>query len=426
MTLPVAVLGVGAAGLSTLSGRARELLASATFLAGGRRHLELAGHDHAETFTIANNVDDLIDRLRRRTEEEHCVVLATGDPLFFGIGHALEQALGRRGIDVVPTLSSMQLAFARVGLPWHDAAIASIHGRPLPETLLPLLGRPKIGLFTQDGSSPSEIARYFLGRGIDAYEAFVGENIGASNEQFTRLSLADLVGRKFSALNVVLLRWNETSDPATHGAEESPAERDVDLEDFPPTGCPADAFFSQPESPPVLLTHQDVRAIVAARFWGLPAGPIWDIGAGLGGVSVTLARTFPDREVAAFERSLDRLTYLTQNRRRARAYNIRVVEGTAPECLKNEPNPAGIFLGGTGGLLDPILDPMLEQILDGGVIVADFVTLENLARTLERMRKAGWSPEVTQVQISHGKELAGLTSLAPQRPVWVLRAARSD
>ncbi|HMB07001.1 MAG TPA: precorrin-6y C5,15-methyltransferase (decarboxylating) subunit CbiE, partial [Isosphaeraceae bacterium] len=266
MSRPVEVLGLGAEGPSGLAPRAREALASATFLAGGARHLALVGPTRAETFAIGNNLAELVERLRRRGPDERCVVLASGDPLCYGIGHLLGWTLGRAGIVVEPALSSLQLAFARAGLSWHDAAIGTIHGRPMREVLLPLLGRPKIGLFTRDGGSPSAVAAFFLERGLDDYRAIVGENLGAADERLTEAPLPDLLDRPFDDLNfLILLR-----EPA--GAEDDsarPLTRGI--------ACPPDALFARPEGAPVLLTHADVRAVVLARFWGLPDGPIWDV-----------------------------------------------------------------------------------------------------------------------------------------------------
>jgi precorrin-6Y C5,15-methyltransferase (decarboxylating) len=362
-------------------------------------------------FTITSNLTKLVGRLRQRGTEEHCVVLASGDPLFFGIGHLLGQSLGSDQIVVEPALSSMQLAFAQAGVSWHDAAIASVHGRPLKEILLPLLGKSKIGLFTQDGCSPAAVAAFLIDRGLGDYQAIVGESLGAEDERVTRFLLPELVGRAFAPLNfLILLRAPGASGELQLSGESA--------------GCIPDTAFIQPETPPILLTHGDVRAVVVGRFWELPEGPLWDIGAGLGGVSVGLARAFPAREVVAIERSPEQGIYLRSNRLRFGAYNMRVVEATAPACLEGEADPAGIFLGGSGGQLDPILDCITRRLLPRGILVANFVGLENLSHCLNRFRRGGWPHEVTQVLVSPGQSLAGLTVLTPQRPVWIVQASR--
>ena len=409
MSHHVWIIGIGAEGISRLPERSLIALASATLIAGGRRHLELLGETTAETFVVGDNIAALVDRLHDRGPDERCVVLASGDPLFYGIGHRLSVALGPGEILVEPALSSMQLAFARAGLSWQDAAIASVHGRPLARTLLPLLGKPKIGLFTQDGASPSAVARFFEERGLDDYDAWVGERLGTADETVTFARLPDLIGRAFDALNFLILRRNPEDFPVVLEGRFAGI---------------ADAYFAQPTTGPVLLTHADVRAVTLARFLDLPEGPLWDIGAGLGGVAVELARAFPEREVVAVERSDAQLGYLRINRARFGVYNLRIVAGEAPDCCDGEERPAGVFVGGSGGRLDDVLALVLERLASGGRLVANFIALEHLGRTLDRLRSAGWPTDLTQVQITPAQPLAGLTTLVPQRPVFVVRGIR--
>jgi precorrin-6Y C5,15-methyltransferase (decarboxylating) len=406
MSRVVDVIGIGAEGVAGLSGASRARLEAATFLAGGRRHLGLVGSTEAERFAITDNLASLVDRLKSRTVEERCVVLASGDPLCFGVGHRLGQELGRDQIRVEPGVSSLQLAFARAGLAWQDAKIASIHGRDLVSTLLPLLGLPRIALFTQDGSSPSNVARFLVDRGLDDYRATVGERLGTVEERVTTSEISGLIGRTFDDLNFLIL------------------ERPADLPIFSGPFAVPDELFSQPDGGPILLTHQDVRAVSLARFRDLPYGSIWDIGAGLGGVSIDLARAFRGVEVVAFERSSVQASHLLENRKRFATFNLRVVEGEAPGCLSAQARPSAVFLGGTGGRLDPILDVVFDRLVVGGVLVANFVGFENLARFQERVKAAGWVFELTQVQINHGRPLGGLTTLVPLRPVWVAWSRR--
>jgi precorrin-6Y C5,15-methyltransferase (decarboxylating) len=215
-----------------------------------------------------------------------------------------------------------------------------------------------------------------------------------------------LIGRRFDDLNFVILERSAGS-PVFSGPFAAP-----------------DELFSQPSSGPILLTHQDVRAVTLARFRDLPAGPIWDIGAGLGGVSIDLARSFRDREVVAFERSGVQASHLVENRKRFAAFNLRVVEGEAPGSLFDEARPSAVFLGGTGGKLDAILDLVFERLVEGGTLVANFVGLENFACFQARVKAAGWSFELTQVQINQGRPLADLTTLVPLRPIWVVRSRK--
>ncbi|HEV3121297.1 MAG TPA: precorrin-6Y C5,15-methyltransferase (decarboxylating) subunit CbiT, partial [Isosphaeraceae bacterium] len=244
------------------------------------------------------------------------------------------------------------------------------------------------------------------------YEAWVAERLGTADERVVALPLAELVGQRFDDLNVLILRRCAT-DPECTTAHEC---------NLP--GIPDDQF-AQPASGPVLLTHADVRAVALSRFRDLPPGPIWDIGAGLGGVAVELARALRAREVVAVERSCEQRNYLVQNRKRFGAYNMRIVAGEAPEALAQEELPAAVFLGGSGGRLEAILDLLLEMIDPNGCLVAHFVVLENLSLCLSRLRSASWIAETTLVQVAHSQPLAGLSALLPERPVWVVKGRRA-
>ena len=229
-----------------------------------------------ETFVIDKDLAALADRLARRRSDERCVVLASGDPLFFGIGRFLIERLGRDEVEVEPSVSSLQLAFARLGIPWEDATIASVHGRPLDRTLIPLLRASKVGLLTRDGDSPSEVSAFYADRDAAyAYRASVCENLGAGDERITVAPLAELAGRRFADLNVLVLERTEPARPLGRTP-----------------GLP-DGLFEGPAEGPNLLTHADVRVVTLSRFRDLPEGPIWDVGAGLGGVSIELAHAFP-------------------------------------------------------------------------------------------------------------------------------------
>jgi precorrin-6Y C5,15-methyltransferase (decarboxylating) len=311
----------------------------------------------------------------------------------------------------------MQLAFARAGLPWQDAALGSIHGRDLRRNLLPLLGQPLIGLFTNDGDSPAAVARFFLDRGLRFYEALVGESLGAPDERFTHwATLQELSEQQFGPLNYLILV--RTAYPA-RGPE-------VDRNRALVPGVPDEAF-ARPGDGPEVMTRQEVRAVVLAKLLGptSPGDTVWDIGAGLGTVSVEVAVLRPQLEVVAAERDPQRAAFLRENRERFGAYNIRVVEGAAPEALHGETQrPQLVFVGGSGGRLADILAIVAERLAEGGRLVATFVTLQHLTVALEAVQRWQWPFEVVELHIARSDALAGLTGLKPQRGVFLVQADR--
>jgi precorrin-6B C5,15-methyltransferase / cobalt-precorrin-6B C5,C15-methyltransferase len=414
---PVEVIGLGADGAAGLRPEVIERIGAADFLAGGERHLGYFPHARGERFLLRDNLTLLLAELNRRLPGQRCVVLASGDPLFYGIGTYLVGQLGSDRVRVEPALSSMQLAFARLGRSWQNAALESIHGRDLRRTLLPLLGRDLIGLFTQDGDSPAAVARFFVDRGLGEYAAAVAENLGGLDERITRFSpLPQLAGQRFAPLNYLIL-WRQKDDQRSTAVER--------LRALVP-GVP-DLAFTRPAEGFEVLTRQEVRSVVLGKLLG-PTDPgdiCWDVGAGLGTVSVELAVLRPHLEVVAVERDPVRAGYLRQNRERFGAYNIRVVEGWAPEKLLEETShPRLVFLGGSGGRLAAVLDVVADRLSEGGVVVAPFVTLEHLTLMLQRVRSWGWPFEVTEVNVARSEPLAGLTGLKPLRGVFLVRAEK--
>jgi precorrin-6Y C5,15-methyltransferase (decarboxylating) len=416
---PVYIIGVGADGLASVRPRLTDIIQGADFLAGGERLLRFVDSRgtgvapfRQKRFIIKDNLDELAAQLANRRETERCVVLASGDPLFYGAGTFIMRLLGADNVRVEPAVSSMQLAFARAGIPWHHAALASIHGRDLRKVLLPLLGRELIGLFTQDGDSPAAVARFFLQFGLNGYEAVVGENLGADDERVSRYpDLQHLANERFAPLNYLILSRQH------HAVSPSEIERNRALV----PGVP-DQVFARPGEGQEVMTRQEVRSVLLGKLGPTETGDtIWDIGAGLGTVSVELAVLRRDVEIVAVECNPTRVSFLQQNRERFDANNIRIVAGTAPEVLLNETErPRIVFIGGSKEHLPAILDLAHDRLLKGGRLLGNFVTLENLSLVLEKLRLWRWPFDVTEIQVARSDNLAGLTGLRPLRGVFLV------
>ena len=416
MTHPIDIIGIGADGPAGLRAELLDRIRRAEFLAGGERHLALFPHGGGSRFTVRDNLVGLLEELDKRQATQRCVVLASGDPLFFGIGTYIIRVLGADRVRVEPALTSMQLAFARAGMSWQDAALASIHGRDRRTNLLPLLGKRKIGLFTQDGRSPAQVARFFLQFGAPEYEAVVGEHLGGADERVSRFpSLEALAEQDFAPLNYLILQRKG------YPVDAADVTR---CRSFVP-GVP-DGVFARPPDDQV-MTKQEIRAIVLSKIAGvLHAGDtVWDVGAGLGTVAVEIAVLRPDVEVIAIERDSLRAGFLRTNRARFDAYNIRVLEGTAPAALESEKDsPRLVFLGGSGSHLPAILTEAEKRLRLGGRLLANFVTLEHFVNTFGRFASKGWSTDVTEIHVARRDSLGGQTGLKPMRGVFMVCAEK--
>ena len=407
MTQPVLVVGVGGDGPEGLPPSVRERIDKADQLWGGKRLLALWPDHPAEKVVMragghpAHNrtlVDELVERLKQRGEER-VVVLASGDPGFYGIAGTLARHFPSDELDIIPHVSSLQLAFARVGIPWNDAIFTSAHARPLSEVVGWAKRASKLGILTDRTQTPALIAQTLIAVGLEDCRAIVAENLGLPDEQLTDTRLSALTEMDFSPLNVLLL------------------VRDEDWRPRPAFAPRPDDHYAHRRG---LITKTDVRALSLARLALRETDIVWDIGAGSGAMSVEAAELVWRGQVFAVERDEENLGHIRQNVRRFGTPNVTVVEGWAPAILADLPQPRAVFVGGTSGEMRAILEHIDRVASLGCRVVVNLVTLENLSRTLDEMRSLGWSPQVTQVSLAYGSEIADMTRLSPLNPVFIV------
>lgn len=400
----VLVVGVSGNGRAGLPPKLLSRIEAADELWGGRRLLaEWADHP-AEKIVIGANIRMLLRRAEARGSRR-MVVLASGDPLFFGIGATLLEALPRAEVELIPAPSSLQESFARAGLSWSDAVFTSAHARPLTEVVGWARRAPKLGILTDAQRTPAVIARVLLESGLPDCRALVAENLGGADERLTDTRLAAVPEMVFAPLNVLLLVQDQGWQPRPTFALR-----------------PASAYAHRRG----LITKRDVRALSLARLALREGDVVWDVGAGSGAVSVEIAEIAWRGRVFAVERDEENLGYIRQNCRRYGALNVEVVPGAAPAALADLPAPDAVFIGGSGGQMVPILEVATASARPGGRIVVTLATLENLTCALEAMTALGLAPELCQATISHGKALAGLTRLAPLNPIFILNGVVAD
>ena len=399
----VAVVGIGDDGPAGLGARAARIVRDAEVLCGGPRHLALFPEHPAERITINADLDRLVDRLRAVVGRRRTVVLASGDPGFYGIGPLLAGRLGRERVEIVPNVGAVALAFARLGESWHDATVVSAHGRPLDSALRRAAGARKLAILTDEANTPAAVARALLDGGLEDAPACVFEHLGGPKERRFDGRLSAVSRRAFAALNVlVVLRESSVEPGPVFGRPES---------DFQHRGG--------------LITKAEVRAVSLSKLRLRPGGTLWDVGAGCGSVAVEAAGLMPEGRLYAVERSAEQLDLLRQNVAAAKQRGvIEIVAGEAPAAFASLPTPDAVFVGGSGGELGAILDAAYDRLLPGGRVVANLATVERLAEMLDWGRSRGLSPEVVQVAVSRGVDILGLTRFEAQNPVFVVTLER--
>jgi precorrin-6Y C5,15-methyltransferase (decarboxylating) len=432
---PLVVVGIGHDGPGGLSAEARAYVEAARVLAGGRRHLDFFCSWQGEKVVLGGDVAAFVEVLRTRYRQEKTVVLASGDPLFYGIGRALLGAIPREDLIFLPQVSSVQLAFARIKETWHDARIVSLHGRPKEPLAAVITARePKIAVLTDAHNHPAAIADLLRQLGAAAeYALWVCENLGGPDERISRHPSASLRGETFSPLNVVVL-LRSTGERQESGmiyrfarTDESSVTPDprplTPAEGHPLLGIPESVLLHQAE-PRGMITRREVR-LLALCYLELRLGDVlWDVGAGTGSVSLEAARLSERLEIFAVERDAAAFARLKTNVAQFGTNRVRTICAEAPEGLAQLPDPDAVFIGGSGGRLAEILQVVAQRLKVGGRVVLNCITLENFFRGWENLAALQLAPEATSVQLAHSRPLGPLHSLEPENPIFILRARK--
>ena len=367
---------------------ARAAIEAAPLVVGAARHLRTLTPIGARTLPIDGPLADVLDALER--ERGGVCVLASGDPGFFGIARVLAERFGPDRLDVHPAPSSVSLAFARLGLPWDDAAVISAHGRPLAEAARRAVRHAKAAVLVAPDAPPEALGRELCALGPPHRRAAVCTRLGEPDERVDVLTVEELAAGSFDPMSVVVLLDGD-------GVAEAPT-----LE----WGRSEERFAARDG----LVTKAEVRAVVLGKLALPPAGVVWDVGAGSGSVAIEIAALAPGVRVMAVERGGEDVRRIEANAS-AHGVTVDVVHGEAPCALDALPEPDRAFVGG-GGIA--VLDAVLARLRPDGRVVATFAALDRAAAAYQRLGN------LAEVSIARGRPLAGGVRLQAENPVFVV------
>ena len=428
---PCRVLGVLDDGAASLSATARAHLRAADRVIGGARTLALLEAEirpDAERLDLTGRPSAVPGWVSEAREAgRKVVVLATGDPLCHGIAGFLAARLCVQAIEVLPNVSTLQLACARVGLVWQDAKIVSIHARDAGEWQVgappthglhalaqALRAHDRLLVLTSPENTPARIARLLLAEGQgDDFRMAVAERLLQPDErvraELAPAEVAEAPPQAFADPNVVLLwRVRPRPNPVRFGL--------------------ADRDYHQRQPDKGLITKQEVRAVSLARLQLRADSVVWDIGAGSGSVGLEAARLCPQGHVWAIEKNEADVAIARRNRDAFAVSNHTLVHGRAPEGLEAWPDPDAVFIGGSGGELSSLIALCLRRLRPGGHMVMNFVTLENLAvatqalKAMEATDAIDW--DVLQLQAARSRPILDMHRMAAENPVWIVCARK--
>ncbi len=399
------VVGMGL-GPDDLTANHRCIIERAEILIGGKRLLAFFSDGPAEKKVIGKDLNEVIAYIRRRMARKSIVVLASGDPLFFGIGASLIEAFGPERVTIHPNVSSVAAAFARIKEPWTGVRMLSLHGRDNPSELLKALAEEdRIAILTDPERHPAWLARLILAKQGGGFRMAVMEALGTALERHRWYSLEKAAATKFTEPNIVVLK----RDPQPSVARRRPA-----------LGTP-DEWFDHRQG---LITKSEVRAVTLAKL-RLEAGQVlWDLGAGSGSVAIEASLFIGRGRIVAVEKDPLRVAQIRANAERFGVRNLRIVQAVLPSGLERLPKPDRIFIGGGGRDLAPIIAEAVRCLNPGGIVVVNAVLLQNMHEAQTALQRHGFATETVQVQILRSAPMPWSERLEALNPVWIITGSR--
>jgi len=404
---PVNIIGMGM-GPQDLSEQQLKIIEQADVLVGGRRLLEFFRASTARKKSISKDIECVIDFVKNQMKTHNVVVLASGDPLFFGIGATLTKALGPEHVMIYPNISTVSAAFARIKEPWSDVQIISLHGKKNEKQLLQALEKEDdIAVLTDPRKDPAWLARLLIEKHMLDFQICVLEKLGSSSERIAWYPLSQAASMEFAAPNLVVLK---------RGA------RDLKISSQPHLGMP-DGWFAHQAG---LITKSEVRAVSISKLQLLPNHIMWDLGAGSGAISIEASVLIAKGRIYAVEKNSKRIKQIKRNKQRFKVKNMDIIESVLPQGLTDLPAPDRVFIGGGGKDLKTIIQAAAAALKPNGIIVINTVLLSSLQIAKKTMNQLGFQTDVVQIQINRGSDMPWGERLEAQNPVWIVTGHAKD
>ncbi|MEO1618985.1 MAG: precorrin-6y C5,15-methyltransferase (decarboxylating) subunit CbiE [Planctomycetota bacterium] len=411
MSSKIYVVGMGDDGFEGLTGHARSLIDSVDQIVGSTALLSSLPEALQSKGVRCDGGLQTLSTCLEELPPNPTVLLASGDPLFYGISQYLTETIGKERLEIVPHVSSMQLAFARVKENWDDAYLTNLAVEPLDRVVDVIRSAERVGLFTTESNPPGVVAEALLDRRIDYFNAFVCENLGTPNETVTQGDLASIRGQTFSPLNVmVLIRRSGVADLPNGQAR---------LRLF---GNPDDVFLqSRPKRG--LLTPAEVRCIALAELELARDSIVWDVGAGSGALAIEAAGIAHEGQVFAIEMDAEDFNLILENASRFDVPALVPIHGQAPAAWKDLPTPNAVFVGGSGRIVPELVAGAAKRLQTGRMVVS-VSSPDNLVAVQAVMEQAGFRADVRMINIARGQQQLDRVRFESLNPTFLVVGGR--
>jgi precorrin-6Y C5,15-methyltransferase (decarboxylating) len=395
MTPWLTVVGIGEDGFKGLGKNARHALLNASRIIGGQRQLDLLPVCIRGERQLWPSPFTLEAVLARRGDP--VCVLASGDPMFYGVGASLARQLPAAEMLTFPAPSSCSLAAARMGWPLQDVITLSVVARPVAALNAHLSSGVRLLVLSNDGRSPAAIAALLRERGFGPSRLTVLEHLGGEAERRVDITASDWNDPQIADLNLIAIEC--IAEPNTLRLSRL-------------AGLPDSAFRHDGQ-----LTKRDVRAVTLARLAPIPGELLWDVGAGSGSIGIEWMRAHPGCRALAIEADAGRQALIEHNRDALGVPGLQLVRGSAPQALAELERPDAIFIGG-GVTLEGVLDTCWAGLKPGGRLIANAVTLQSEMTLMAWREQHGG--ELTRIHIAQAQPLGAFDTWRQALPITLL------
>ncbi len=402
MSAWLSVVGIGEDGLAGLSATSRAIVDSAELLVGGERHLALMPNGAAERLAWTCPLEKTIDAIAARSGRR-VVVLASGDPMCFGVGATLIRRFSIEEMTVIPAPSAFSLACARLGWPLAEVETLSVHGRPLATVKASLAPGARLLLLTGGSDAPTQLAELLRQAGYGPSRMIMFERMGGPHERRVEAAAEAWDAAPGAALNTVAIECRAASGAPCYSRTP---------------GLPDEAYESDGQ-----LTKREVRAVTLAALAPSPGALLWDVGAGAGSIAIEWLRAAPRARAVAVERDEGRAAIIARNAAALGVPQLELVRGEAPAALGALEAPDAVFIG--GGLSAPgLVETCWDALKPGGRLVGNAVTVEG--ETVLAAWRDKVSGGLTRLSVSRTEGMGAFQGWRALAPVTQLTAVKAN
>ncbi|CAM2863885.1 precorrin-6y C5,15-methyltransferase (decarboxylating) subunit CbiE [Vibrio rarus] len=405
----ITVVGVSEDGCMSLSSRAVNAVSKARVVAGHSRHMAWFPQFSGNFLDMSQGFSAWLNEVIDQAEEGDVVILASGDPLFFGIGATLLKRYPLDEVLFIPSQSSAQLAFARLGLSWSGAQFLSCHGRQRAGMVAQMQSGDLFAILTDSTNTPQNVAKHMQEFNETGWKLTVCEQLGAVSENITSFTVQALVNcdTPFDTLNIIIA---QRQAPALWGGHGQFACDDSFVMRMPQKG---------------LITKQAVRHLALTHLRIQSHDIVWDIGAGSGSISIESGKFATQGKVYAVECNPSCFEHINANMRSHGTDNVQLIAKSAPDALVDLPSPDAVFIGGSRGAMHDILTLVWDRLNLGGRLVVAAVTMDTVVDIYQWAKSKNLNFDAQLVNISHTQPLAQYLRYQAQNPIHLFSIVKS-